>query len=470
MKKVIRIGAILLILVNTFALSSCGEHVHEFDEGNIIKNATCIEEGIKEYKCIECGEVKKEQIEKTEHSIVVDSMVNATCIATGLTEGSHCSICNEVIKAQEKINLINHEYIKGICTMCNKIDPDYISEGLEFKVSDDNKYFVLTGIGTCNDEYISIPSKYKGLPVIEIEYGAFYECVNIKRVRIPSQITIIDDSAFYNCSKLEEIYLDEGSQITTIGKSTFYNCKKLISITIPEGVMSLKEAVFSGCGSLTTVVFEENSALYTIQDRVFEECRNLQNIEIPNSVTSIGNRAFFNCRNLTTITIPKKVVGIGIEAFSDCVSLKEVIFEEGSKLTSICQSTFKGCQKLKKIIIPSGVKEIDKLAFFMCSSLEEVIFEEDSQLNIINTQAFQGCTSLENISLPNTLTNIGNSAFNSCSSLTKIILSKNIKNIGKGVFNRCTNLTIYCEIESAIDSWNKDWNESNCPVVWNYNE
>ena len=55
----------MLILVNTFALSSCGEHVHEFDERNIINNATYI--------------------------------------ATGLTEGSRCSICNEVIKAQEKI-------------------------------------------------------------------------------------------------------------------------------------------------------------------------------------------------------------------------------------------------------------------------------------------------------------------------------------------------------------------------------
>ncbi|MBQ2212470.1 MAG: dockerin type I repeat-containing protein, partial [Ruminococcus sp.] len=37
------------------------------------------------------------------HTIVVDKGYPATCTSTGLTDGSHCETCGEVIKAQEVI-------------------------------------------------------------------------------------------------------------------------------------------------------------------------------------------------------------------------------------------------------------------------------------------------------------------------------------------------------------------------------
>ena len=38
-----------------------------------------------------------------QHTVVVDSAVEATCTKEGKTEGSHCSVCNVVIKAQETV-------------------------------------------------------------------------------------------------------------------------------------------------------------------------------------------------------------------------------------------------------------------------------------------------------------------------------------------------------------------------------
>ena len=37
------------------------------------------------------------------HTVVVDKAVSATYTTTGKTQGSHCSVCGKVIKAQKKI-------------------------------------------------------------------------------------------------------------------------------------------------------------------------------------------------------------------------------------------------------------------------------------------------------------------------------------------------------------------------------
>ena len=82
------------------------------DYGKLIegKAATCEEDGIlAHYTCSAChmnfDEDYKEMngvvIEKLGHKAVADEAVEATCAATGLTEGSHCEVCGLVLKAQK---------------------------------------------------------------------------------------------------------------------------------------------------------------------------------------------------------------------------------------------------------------------------------------------------------------------------------------------------------------------------------
>lgn len=52
------------------------------------------------------------------HNVVTDEAVEPTCTTEGKTEGSHCSVCNEVLKPQEIIPALGHNFKDGICTRC----------------------------------------------------------------------------------------------------------------------------------------------------------------------------------------------------------------------------------------------------------------------------------------------------------------------------------------------------------------
>ena len=41
---------------------------------------------------------------------MVDEMIAPTCTESGKTEGRHCSVCNEVIVAQNEIEAIGHDW------------------------------------------------------------------------------------------------------------------------------------------------------------------------------------------------------------------------------------------------------------------------------------------------------------------------------------------------------------------------
>lgn len=76
---------------------------HVWDSGVVTTDSTCTAEGVKTYTCTKCNATKTEKINKKNHTEVIDPRVEATTTSTGLTEGSHCSVCNMVIRKQEVI-------------------------------------------------------------------------------------------------------------------------------------------------------------------------------------------------------------------------------------------------------------------------------------------------------------------------------------------------------------------------------
>ena len=102
------------------------------------KEPTCTAEGNNAYyTCSVCGKVFKDEagmqpttveaetLKKKAHTPVVDAAVAATCEKTGLTEGSHCSVCNEVLVAQKVVDKIPHTVVVDAA-----VEPTYSSTGL----------------------------------------------------------------------------------------------------------------------------------------------------------------------------------------------------------------------------------------------------------------------------------------------------------------------------------------------------
>lgn len=95
--------------------------VHQFSEWNIIQEMGCFGiEGVKERTCALCGSRERVTESVDGHGgVVKDAAVEATCTATGLTEGSHCELCGEVFLAQSVIPMKSHTYDGAEDDTCN---------------------------------------------------------------------------------------------------------------------------------------------------------------------------------------------------------------------------------------------------------------------------------------------------------------------------------------------------------------
>lgn len=144
--------------IKTEVLTKLG---HKDGEWITDREATCTEDGSKHQVCSVCNAtVKTEIVTKLGHTEVIDPAVAPNCIKTGLTEGSHCSKCNIVLKKQTTVNKTNtHTGNEGICTVCKTVTnaelalSTYIRKNGS-KLNSGNRYVIYQNINTEVTTYI----------------------------------------------------------------------------------------------------------------------------------------------------------------------------------------------------------------------------------------------------------------------------------------------------------------------------
>ncbi len=115
----------------TVASTPVGASGHTWDAG-VVTPATCTAQGYTTYTCTLDGEKLVDNytaIDPNNHTgLVTDNEVPATCTATGLTEGSHCTACGKTVVAQDVIPIDSSNHTKVVTD--NAVDPTCTKTGL----------------------------------------------------------------------------------------------------------------------------------------------------------------------------------------------------------------------------------------------------------------------------------------------------------------------------------------------------
>ena len=182
---------------------------------------------------------------------------------------------------------------------------------------------------------VSIPDS-----VIEIGGGGFFQCRNLKKVTLSSQIEIIGSGAFEKTA-ISEITLP--TSLKSIGMRAFADCANLKYIKIPKGLTTLNAEIFSNSG-LETVVFEEG--VEEIASGMFANTK-IREITTPKSLKTIHHSAFVNCANLEKVTLNEGLITIDTYAFGGESKLTEIIIPQS--VVNLKDDTFSSCHTLKAV-------------------------------------------------------------------------------------------------------------------------
>ena len=317
--------------------------------------------------------------------------------------------------------------------------------------------------------------------ILAIGPSALEGRVDLTALRIPASVTTIGEKAFYNCSALNTITVDEGNEhflakenclirrtdktliqgcaastipangsVTQIGDHAFAGCIGLTSLHIPATVSVISGSAFTGCSGLETITAAAGNTHYNATDNclIVSGTRTLllgcKNSKIPTdgSVIRIGNNAFAGS-GIQSLVIPDAVTEIGEAAFENCTALTELTVGKGiTTAAALNAKSFMGCSSLAKIAVAENHPTL--LVKFNC------LIEKSSKSLLLGTNKSYG-RNVEREVLD--ITSIGAYAF-AGRSLEAFFVPKATTSIGEGAFFGCSRFSTV-SYEGSMEDWEK---------------
>ena len=178
---------------------------------------------------------------------------------------------------------------------------------------------------------------------------------------VRDDVDYISDYAFFNCKQIKRVnILSEVS----IGEKAFA-FSSIESIDF-EMIFGIGISSFEGCENLRYV---DLSNAFTVDNSAFENCTALSDVVFGDSISYIGMAAFRNTA-LTEVNVGGDYTVVDEGAFQNCPDLKRVNFNDG--VYSLGEYLFTGCPSLERVYIAESVEVFGENALFEC---EDVVFE-----------------------------------------------------------------------------------------------
>ena len=290
------------------------------------------------------------------------------------------------------------------------------------------------------------------LPITTIDSCAFANCDNLTEVVLPNSIKTLGPNAFFNCTQLKSINLEN---VKYVGDKCFSNCKQLKSITLPHLVM-INQSPFANT-NLEEINVKYSDGIFNngnyipnkySYDYLVVGCKNTDfskinkikkyalrgsNVEemiLPEGFVSVGEEGVSHSLNLKKVSFPTTLTTLEKDAFSFCKNLESVEFKNG--VTKICEYAFANCDSIKKITLPNSLTELELGAFTNCKNLEEVILPNN--IEVISKYAFNNCN-LKTLIIPPSVTTIEGFAFKNNPNLKTVYAHSNDIYIASNAFD-----------------------------------
>lgn len=406
------------------------------------------------------------------HTEVIDQAVEATCQATGLTQGSHCTVCGETIVEQEVIPVSDHIFVDGACKFCS-MPGGSCGDNLIWNFDEATGTLTVSGTGSMdklglfNSPWQSLKEQIKTLVledgVTSVGDNAFYYCKSLTSVTIPDSVTEIGLMAF-SYTGLTSIYLP--ASVVTIDspndyEAAFLGCSD--GMTIYSGAQTVPD----GWGRYWDYISSDKKLIckfgYSYEDYIFWSSMDntATTIQLPEGITMIPASAFSGWSSLKSVKIPSTVTSIGALAFSG-TALEEVEFL--GNCPQIAADAFTGVTATASYLInTTGWNSTtlvgyggqiswkgymhgtcgENLTWFFDDTTDTLTISGTGNMEDYGTQSMPWYSirgEIKEIVFGDGVTSIGNQAFYMCTSLSSVTVPGNVGQIGMGAFTGCSQL------------------------------